>query len=160
LKKLLAIILLTLSLDCLAQRDQALPTLTELDGINSSDPHFVHFPLTRDTTGNFPEHLTITGKIVDITVGPSCGIFCGCGTLKVELSNQPDDYKESHVYIAIPCFAVNQNDYLNKTIDITIEILSPDNKDCYWTEMPMNKIDSHGIPFYIPNNLEEKLSVE
>jgi hypothetical protein len=102
----------------------------------------------------------VKGKIVDVTVGTSCGIFCGCGTIKVKLSDKLEGYSEPHVFIAIPCFNVNSKKFLNKRINIKVELLSIDNNDCFWNEVPMNNLDSKGIPFYIPKNLDEKLDVD
>ena len=118
------------------------------------------YPLTRDTTGKFPKQLEVTGKIVDISTGTSCGTLCGCGTIKVNLATLLKNYSDSFVFIAIPCFNVNSQDYLDKTIKIKVKLLDKDNKDCFWNEAPINYIDSKGIPFYIPDNLDEKLHTE
>lgn len=135
-------------------------TRSEILRLPLVDSTFHFYPLTRDTTGKFPKQLVVTGKIVDITTGTSCGVFCGCGTIKVKLSDTLKDYSETYVFIAIPCFNVNAKDFLNKTIKIKVDLLSIANKDCFWNEVPINNIDSKGIPFYIPNNLDEKLNVE
>jgi hypothetical protein len=141
---------------------------TELDiikpadtlGLSMADSTFRFFPLIRDATGKFPKQLFVTGKIVDISTGTSCGVVCGCGTIKVKLSNTLKGYSASYVFIAIPCFSVNSKDFLNKTIKIQTDLLRIDNKDCFWNELPVNYIDSKGVPFYIPSNLDKKINVE
>lgn len=135
-------------------------TFTDILRLSLIDSGIRSYPLTRDTTGKFPEHLEVTGKIVDITTGTSCGTLCGCGTIKVKLATPLKNYIDSCAFIAIPCFNVNDQDYLNKTIKIKVKLLDKENKDCYWNEAPLNYINSKGTPFYIPDNLDEKLHLE
>lgn len=153
-------LLLSITVSLLAQTKKDTITRADILRLPLADSTFRFYPLTRDTTGKFPKQLFVTGKIVDITTGTSCGVLCGCGTIKVKLSDALMDYNYTYVFIAIPCFNVNSIDFLNKTIKIKVDLLDIDNKDCFWNEAPMNKIDSKGIPFYIPNNLDEKLNVE
>lgn len=127
-------------------------------GQQKIEPHpFV--PITRYSKGRYPKQIEVKGKIVDLTVGTSCGVVCGCGTIKIALELKIKKYKFDTVYAAIPCFNVNYNDYINKTINIKLKLLKENNKDCYWNEAPFNYIDSRGIPFYIPNNESEKLNI-
>jgi len=132
----------------------------DLEQIVFIDSTFQFFPILRDTTGTFPKQLEVVGKIVDITSGLSCGVSCGCGTIKVELKKPIQEYKSANVFIAIPCFNANAIDFLDKSIKIKLELLSLNNDDCFWNEAPMNNIDSKAFPFYIPLDLDEKLNIE
>lgn len=115
------------------------------------------YPILRDTTGTYPKTITATGKIVAITTGISCGVFCGCGTIEIKLTEKIKDYDSLNVFVAVPCFNVIPKDYIDKTITIKLSLLLENNNDCFWNELPMNSIDSKGVPFYIPEDLDDKL---
>jgi hypothetical protein len=116
----------------------------------SLSSQFKQYPILRDTTGKFPKEISAEGRVVDITPGTSCGVLCGCGTLKIELTKKIESYNYTDVYAAIPCFNVSEEHYLNKIIKIKLHLLEKDNHDCFWNELPINFIDSKGMPFYIP----------
>lgn len=121
---------------------------------------FYSFPIVRDTKGNYPKQIEVEGKITSLTTGVSCGVMCGCGTIKILLTTKVKHYNQDNVYVAIQCFSVNYEDYINKTIKIKLKLLEKTNKDCYWNEAPSNSIDSQGTPFYIPDNLDAKLNIK
>lgn len=105
------------------------------------------FPITRDTLNKFPDYLVIQGEVVDFNLGISCGIFCGCGAIKIKLSKPNPNYPYGYIYLGMPCFdkftmKLKAKKYwrLNK--------IRLDDKSCFWREMPQNKFDSKGLPFY------------
>ncbi len=118
------------------------------------------FPIIRDTADSYPKSMTVEGKIIDISTGVSCGVWCGCGTINIEITNSVNGYTHPNAFVAIPCFNVAAKDYLDKTININLVLLKKEDDRCFWNEMPMNYIDSKGIPFYIPDNLDEKLNIK
>jgi hypothetical protein len=103
--------------------------------------------------------MAVKGKIVQVTTGVSCGIFCGCGTIKIQPEKKIAGYRHPYVFVAVPCLTGPEADYLHKLVVIKVDILKLRNKDCFWSELPMNNIDSKGVPFYIPSNLNEPLQV-
>jgi hypothetical protein len=105
------------------------------------------YALTRDTLNAYPDSLIIEGKLIDYTMGVSCGIFCGCGTFKIKLTKQCDNYKQTFIYVGVPCLNVLPEG-LKKKNNWTLYKLPMNDKSCYWTEVPMNKFDTKGLPFY------------
>jgi hypothetical protein len=128
-------------------------------GQNVNHIDSANYPLTKDTSVLYPSILEVKGKIIGVSPGTSCGVACGCGTMKITLFGKTKGYDHSNLFIAIPCFNVIPSDYLNKTIKIKLKILTKSNTECYWNGSTENYFDSKGIPFYIPYNLDEKLDI-
>ena len=105
------------------------------------------YAITRDTLNVFPDSLIIEGKLVDYTMGISCGFFCGCGTFKIRLTKQNNNYKSTFIYVGVPCLT-NLPKGIKKRVTWTLYKLPMNDKRCYWTEVPMNKFDTNGLPFY------------
>ena len=105
------------------------------------------YPITRDTLNIFPDSIIVEGKLIDYTIGLSCGIFCGCGTFKIKLAKQYDNYKHTFIYIGVPCLNVLPKG-LKKKNNWTLYKLPINDNRCFWTEVPMNKFDTKGLPFY------------
>ena len=105
------------------------------------------YPITRDTLNKFPDSLIIEGNVVDYITGVSCGIFCGCGTLKIKLIKANNLYSQEYIYIGVPCFNEFSKGLKTKTI-WKLSKLPLDDKSCFWTEVPVNKFDTKGLPFY------------
>jgi hypothetical protein len=89
-------------------------------------------------------------------MGVTCGVFCGCGTAKVELSKPHAEYPHPFIYVAVHCQHILDKDVQHKKI-WQLEELKIDEHGCFWTEMPMNKFDTHGLPFYILSDKDDKL---
>jgi len=106
------------------------------------------YPITRDTLNAFPDSIIVEGKLIDYTIGFSCGVFCGCGTLKIKLAKQYDNYKQAFIYVGVPCLNVLPKELKEKTKWTLYKLSISDNR-CFWTEVPMNKFDTKGLPFYI-----------
>ena len=105
------------------------------------------YPITRDTLNIFPDSIIIEGELIDYTLGFSCGVLCGCGTLKIKLAKKDDSYKQAFIYVGVPCLNVLPNELKKKT-NWTLYKLPLNNNRCCWTEVPMNKFDTKGLPFY------------
>jgi hypothetical protein len=103
------------------------------------------FPLTRDTFNKYPDSLDINGEIAGYTRGISCGTYCGCGTIKINLYKRPAGYPHRTVYLAVPCLSGKPATH---TYNCRVYKLKTDAADCYWTEVPANKFDTRGLPFY------------
>ncbi|OYU96491.1 MAG: hypothetical protein CFE21_08875 [Bacteroidetes bacterium B1(2017)] len=114
------------------------------------------YPLTKYTSGSYPLKMEIEGVIVDVTpLGYTCGVVCGCGTVKIALTNKIKGYDHDTLFVAMPCFSCpDPSYYLNKRARIKLKVLTPQNKECYWNQISQNRFDSHGIPFYIPEDHE------
>ncbi len=120
--------------------------LSRIDTVLYSN--FKHsYPITRDTLNHFPDSLAIEGEIVDYVTGVSCGVFCGCGTIKIKLIRQYPHYPYEFLFVAVPCFNKFPDGFKTRKIWKVIEIPLNDHS-CYWTEVPVNIFDSKGIPFY------------
>ena len=106
------------------------------------------YAITRDTLNVFPDSVIIEGELLDYTtIGFSCGVLCGCGTLKIKLARQYDHYKQAYIYVGVPCLNTLSKKLQNKTKWTLYKLPLSDNS-CYWTEVPMNKFDTKGLPFY------------
>jgi len=106
-----------------------------------------NFPITRDTLNQFPDSLMVEALLSDYTMGIPCGLFCGCGTLKLKLTNTSSIYKYNDVYVAIGCFYELTKDIEEKTRWMLYKILLNDNA-CFWTSFTINKFNTKGLPFY------------
>jgi hypothetical protein len=109
------------------------------------------YPITRDTLNQYPDSVLIQGIMVDFTQGISCGYFCGCGTIKVRLTEKVESYQKPFIYVAHPC-RIDMTDELTKVRSWTLYKLPMNDTRCYWTEVPMNKFDTSGLPFYVMKN--------
>lgn len=107
------------------------------------------FPLTKDTFNLFPEKITVNGVVEEVSPGTSCGVVCGCGTVKIRLQDSIPGYHSSFVFIAIPCFAVGKKDFMGKTVKANLTKLPATNKECFYRELVLNTINSGRVPFYI-----------
>lgn len=104
--------------------------------------------ITRDTLNRFPDSVFIKGKMVDYTLqGCACGVICGCGTIKIKLSENNPHYKAAFIYVAIPCFEKMEETYL-KAQSWKLYKLPLNEKSCFWQEHPTNKFHTKGLPFY------------
>jgi hypothetical protein len=106
-----------------------------------------YFPLTRDTSNQFPDSLLVNAKLIDYTIGPPCGLFCGCSTLKLKLTKNNSFYKYDNVYVAIPCLGVLSKDLKEKT-RWTLYKIPLNYHACYWTGVTANKFDTKELPIY------------
>jgi hypothetical protein len=104
-------------------------------------------PITRDTLNIFPDFVTVEGKLVDYTLGINCGVFCGCGTLKIKLVKQSIKYHEEFIFVAVPCLSLLPFN-LNSKRYWSLNKLAISDNSCCWVEVPSNKFDTKGIPFY------------
>jgi hypothetical protein len=109
------------------------------------------YPITRDTLNQYPDSVTIQGVLVDFTQGISCGKFCGCGTIKVKLTQKSGIYQERLFFVGHPCF-IKMTDELTNEHSWTLYKLPMDDTRCYWTGVPMNKFNTKGLPFYVMKN--------
>ncbi len=105
------------------------------------------YPIIRDTLNAFPDSIIVEGKLIDYTIGVSCGVFCGCGTFKIKLAKQYDNYKHAFIYVGVPCLNVLPKGIKKKGNWTLYKLPLTDNR-CFWTEVPMNKFDTNGLPFY------------
>jgi len=106
------------------------------------------YPITRDTLNQYPDSLEVEGLMVDYSLlGFPCGYFCGCGAIKIKLISANPLYKEEFIYVGMPCFNVLPDLTRQQKKWKVYKIPLKDNS-CYWTEVPINKFDSKGIPFY------------
>ena len=88
--------------------------------------------------------------MVDYTLlGFSCGVICGCGTLKLELTKGNNIYSEKFIYVGIPCLdSKDMVKKFRKPGTWKLYKIPMDDRRCYWTGFPMNKFDTKGLPFY------------
>src|SRR5262245_29428681 len=111
-------------------------TITYLSiGQTNNNEAIRRYPITRDTLNAYPDSLMIEGKLVDYTLGLTCGVFCGCGTLKVILTKQNYYYAYDYIYVGVPCFSFVPNELMAKTKWILYKLPFNDNS-CFWTEAP------------------------
>ena len=151
---LITLLLTITQLSSTAQTDgEAIKTITreELDKLpkRSAKPQY---PFTRDTLGIYPNTLIMEGYIVKATQGVSCGVFVGCGSIKVKLTTPIDNYHHEYVFVAMPCFTEKPKDVMNKKIKLELKVLSINYQGmCNSNDaINMNYIDSDVIPFYTP----------
>ena len=109
------------------------------------------FPITRDTLDQFPDSLAIEAKLVDYTLGISCGYLCGCGTLKLTLTKKEGLYPYDKIYVGVPCLTILPTEWKRKK-KWTLYKLPLNDKTCFWTEATMNKFDTKGLAFYTLTN--------
>lgn len=112
-------------------------------------------PLTRDTLNRFPDSITIQGKLIDYKLGFSCGITCGCGTLKIKLTQKNAAYVHDFIYVAEPCMNTLPNNFKTTTTWKLYKLPITENS-CFFTELPMNKFDTKGLAFYTLINRQKK----
>jgi hypothetical protein len=99
------------------------------------------YPITRDTLNKYPDSITIDGRIVDYTLGATCGYFCGCGTLKIRISQKMAGYAKDYVYVAVPCLSFLSDSLKNQRHWVLFKIALND-QTCFWTALPVNKFDT------------------
>ena len=109
------------------------------------------YPITRDSSNAFPEILLIEGEIADYITGATCGVFCGCGAIKIKLTRPNAKYPYEYIFLGMPCFDKFPASLNFKTKWELTKIPLNDNS-CYWTETVVNKFDSKGLPFYTMSN--------
>jgi hypothetical protein len=106
-----------------------------------------NYPITRDTLGIYPDSLVVIGGLIDYSLAFSCGVWCSCGALKIRVEQNMGGYDQENVFVAVPCMISLPPEFLKLRKWIFYKIKSDDNR-CYWTELPINKFDTKGIPFY------------
>ena len=129
------------------QKADSLSLNPRVPTITLSSAH--NFPITRDTLNKFPDSVEIEAILADYTLGTSCGILCGCGSLKMRVTKKNELYREEFIYVGMPCF--NSKEMVKefeKSKKLKLYKISMNDKRCYWTEVPMNKFDTKGLPFY------------
>jgi len=109
------------------------------------------YPIVRDTLNQFPDSLIVEGEIADYITGVSCGVFCGSGALKIKLTKANAKYAHDFLFIGVPCFSECPDTFKTRKI-WTVSKISLTDHSCYWTEVPVNKFDSKGTPFYTIKN--------
>lgn len=114
--------------------------------INAQKTKF--YPITRDTLNTFSDSLLIKGRVVDYTYGPACGIVCSSGFLKINLLNKNRFYAWQFIYVGVPCMTIDIAKKMSKKTTWVLRKISLNDKSCFWTEAPMNKFDTKGLPFY------------
>ena len=93
-------------------------------------------------------------KEVNFT-GVGCGLFFWSGTLRLHLTTKVEGYPYEDVFLVVPCFfdKGNEKKYLDKVVEFEVSKLYAEYKG-YKKENPcsfeiiVNRIDSHGAPFY------------
>ena len=105
------------------------------------------YPITRDTLNRYPDSLIVEGIMTDYNLGIKCGVLCGCGAIKIQLTDPHLLYKEAFVYVGVPCFG-EMTDSLEKKQQWKLYKIPINDTACVWTEVPRNKFDSKGVPFY------------
>jgi hypothetical protein len=160
MKILLVILVGLMTVNTVVQGQSETKTRDRRENIKVIDPNAhesykTSYPITRDTLNQFPDSLSIYGKLVDFTLGVSCGYFCGCGTMKIKLTRPNEAYKYEYLYIAFACFNLLPKE-IRKRRQWAIYKLPLDDMRCYWTEIPMNKFDTGRLPFYIVKDHRRK----
>lgn len=105
------------------------------------------YPITRDTLNRYPDSLIVEGSMTDYNLGVPCGVLCGCGAIKIKLTDPHPLYKELFIYVGMPCFNKLPDSLKQKQTWALYKIPINDTA-CFWTEAPVNKFDSKGVPFY------------
>lgn len=129
---------------------QRRPEVSDIVNVKDSDfnkAFTTSFPITRDTYNRYPDSMVIEGLVVDYIKAFACGVLCGCGVIKIKVINPHSLYKEPFVYVGMPCFE-GMTDSLEKKDRWKLSKIPLNDKSCYWTEIPINKFDSKGVPFY------------
>ena len=106
-----------------------------------------------DNNNTLPKRMEITGEIVGITTGTSCGIFLSSGTLKIRSREGVVGYSDSIIYIVVPCLSKGES-IIGNVVSLTVLALYVNNTECY--KPIYNKFDSNGTPFYWLNQAERK----
>lgn len=106
------------------------------------------FPIARDTLDAFPQMLSISGTLTAYTTTPySCGVLCGCGTLRISVSRPTPDYPHDLVYVAVPCMDSLPPE-LEARLHWKLSRIALNDQRCFWNGAHSNKFDSRGLPFY------------
>lgn len=109
---------------------------------------------------DYPFMVTFSGEIIAATAAAvPCDAICNAGTIAVRIISKtptpPFVYKHDTIFVSLPCFYINPEDYIGRTVNMTVFKLENFNDDCF--QNITNKIDSRGIPFYYTNILKEDL---
>lgn len=109
---------------------------------------------------DYPFMVTFNGVIIAATpAAVPCDAICNAGTIAVRIISKtptpPFVYKHDTIYVSLPCFYVNTDDYVGKSVSMSVFKLENFKDDCF--QNITNKIDSRGIPFYYTNILKEEL---
>lgn len=100
-----------------------------------------------------PKNMNITGEIIGVSQGTSCGIFQSSGTLKIRLKKKNKAYRDSFLYIVISCLTMS-DELIGKKVSIKVKALYLNNKKCL--KPILNKFNSDGTPFYWLSPMERK----
>src|ERR1044071_4539164 len=63
-----------------------------IEKIKPMDMNHYFFSLTKDTFNLFPGNIFVNGGVEAVSPGTSCGVVCGCGTIKVRLQDSIPGY--------------------------------------------------------------------
>jgi hypothetical protein len=126
------------------------PPLTQEEKAKAEIPlGLVHQPIVYGKAGDgFRQSMRVQGVITDVSFVPySCGIVCWWGAAKIKLLKRIKGYKPKYVYVAVLCFMGEEEEYLNKVVDIRVSKLYKD-EDTRHCSGIMSTINTNGVPFY------------
>ena len=158
MKRKLFLFLLALGIKAMGLPGQSTAGDTvSIEKIEPMDMSHYFFPLTKDTFNIFPENVLVNGVVEAVSTGTSCGVVCGCGTIKVRLQDSIPGYHYPVVFIAIRCFTGSEKEIVGKKVKAGFTKLPITNKECYYRELVVNTLDSGKIPFYIPADYNKSI---
>jgi len=149
---------LILNLLAVAQNKENIVLIDSLKtGNNCPDCKPVVYATEND---DYPFLVKFTGEILAVTpAAVPCDAICNSGTIAVRIISKeptpPFNYPHDTIYISIPCFYVNAEDYIGKIVKMTVFKMENFPNDCF--QNITNKIESKGVPFYYTSILKEEL---